>query len=311
MLGMHRHILADKVRNAAFAKALKKVIVPGKSVVADIGSGTGFLGFVAAKLGAKHCYLIERNGDAVELSRRLAEENGIVNCTFLRGESEMIDLPEKVDIIVSETLGNFLYEENMIETLEDAKRFLKPDGMIIPQSVTSFILPVINPRHHRAVNVWDGIGHGLGFTEAKKLSLSKMHSGQFSVKDLLPMKQARQWDSADFLKKNLSIRGAEMEWTLLKTQTIYGFAVWWDAVLAPGIELSTSPLAPRTHWGQVFLPLLEPLTVGKGNTLQLSFTSDSCYRDGVHLSWDSQVMDKKGKVVAEQAMDTRHSLIKV
>ncbi|RZI38071.1 ribonucleotide-diphosphate reductase subunit beta, partial [Herbaspirillum sp. HC18] len=48
----HRTLLADRVRNAAFHAALSKVIRKGESTVADIGTGTGFLGFLAAKLGA-------------------------------------------------------------------------------------------------------------------------------------------------------------------------------------------------------------------------------------------------------------------
>jgi len=37
----HRTLIADQVRNEAFFNALKSVIVPGKSIVADIGAGTG------------------------------------------------------------------------------------------------------------------------------------------------------------------------------------------------------------------------------------------------------------------------------
>ena len=44
----HRTLLADRVRNAAFHAALQRVIVAGKTKVADIGAGTGFLGFMAA-----------------------------------------------------------------------------------------------------------------------------------------------------------------------------------------------------------------------------------------------------------------------
>ena len=48
----HRTLIADTVRNEAFFAALKRVIEPGKTVVADIGAGSGLLGLMAAKLGA-------------------------------------------------------------------------------------------------------------------------------------------------------------------------------------------------------------------------------------------------------------------
>ena len=37
----HRTLVADRVRNAAFHAALKAVITPGETVVADVGAGTG------------------------------------------------------------------------------------------------------------------------------------------------------------------------------------------------------------------------------------------------------------------------------
>ena len=55
----HRTLIADRVRNAAFHEALKSVITPGKTVVADIGAGTGLLGVMAAKLGARDVFLYE------------------------------------------------------------------------------------------------------------------------------------------------------------------------------------------------------------------------------------------------------------
>ena len=48
--------------------------------------------------------------------------------------------------MVSETIGNFPYEENIIETIEDGKRFLKPGGKIMPERLQSFVCPVITNR---------------------------------------------------------------------------------------------------------------------------------------------------------------------
>ena len=48
--------------------------------------------------------------------------------------------PERVDVVVCETLGNYPFEENIIATLNDARaRFLKPGGVIIPHSVEQFV----------------------------------------------------------------------------------------------------------------------------------------------------------------------------
>ena len=44
------------------------------------------------------------------------------------GKIEEIELPEKVDIIISEPMGYMLFNERMLETFLHAKKWLKPDG---------------------------------------------------------------------------------------------------------------------------------------------------------------------------------------
>ncbi len=41
LIEFHRKMLADGVRSAAFEAALRRVIRPGETTVADIGAGTG------------------------------------------------------------------------------------------------------------------------------------------------------------------------------------------------------------------------------------------------------------------------------
>lgn len=47
------------------------------------------------------------------------------------GKIEEIDLPEKVDVIISEPMGYMLYNERMLETYLHAKKWLKPGGKLI------------------------------------------------------------------------------------------------------------------------------------------------------------------------------------
>ena len=46
----------------------------------------------------------------------------------LSGKIEEIELPEKVDMIISEPMGYMLLNERMLETYLHAKKWLKPDG---------------------------------------------------------------------------------------------------------------------------------------------------------------------------------------
>ena len=74
----HRTLLADRVRNAAFHAALRQVIVKGETTVADIGAGSGLLGFLAAKLGAARVDLYE-SAEIVGVARKLLRHNRLAN----------------------------------------------------------------------------------------------------------------------------------------------------------------------------------------------------------------------------------------
>ena len=141
----HRRMLADRVRHDAFRAALAAAIRPGSSTVADIGAGLGVLAFFARELGAREVWLYDP-GPALELAAVVAEHNGIEGLNFVQARSLDVDDPPQVDVAVAEVLGNFAYEEDVLETLRDARRFLKPGGTLIPHSITQWAAPVTSDR---------------------------------------------------------------------------------------------------------------------------------------------------------------------
>jgi protein arginine N-methyltransferase 1 len=285
MIELQRLLLGDTLRNDAFARALKEVIVPGKTVVADIGSGTGFLSFLAEKLGAKECHGYEVTGDLVKLSQKLAKENGMKRCRFSHTHSTAVKKLPQADVVVSETLGNYALEENIIETMNDARRFLKPGGTVMPLKLRQYVEPVISPRLYTELNVWDHVGHNLDFAAAKEIAMNNMYVKDITPKDVL--NQARCWDTIDFTKKNSSIRESTEEWVAPSDTVVYGFALWWEADLTETVTLSTSPFKPSTHWKQIYLPLVKPLSFVAKKKIRVHLHSDSRYSVKIHLRWDT------------------------
>ncbi len=304
MIELHRKLLGDDVRNKAFAEALRRVIVPGETTIADIGAGTGFLSFLAMRLGAKHAMLVEYS-DMLMTAKKLALRNHIDHCTFVHKHSMDLKTTEKFDIVLSETLGNYALEESIIESVEDAKRFLKPKGLIIPGMIRQFLCPVISDRLIKDIDIFPKVGFSLDLTEAREMSLNNMYVKTVDpVKDLPKKNDAiRLWDTVDFSKKNSSLRSATLKW--IHPSTVYGFALWWEAELVPGVILSTSPFAAPTHWEQIFLPLLSPVTIGKGETLELQLKSDTRLSVKINLSWTARLLDTKGKELSVQRLDMR------
>lgn len=303
LIEFHRNMLADAPRNEAFWRALKKVIVPGKTTVADIGSGTGVLGFMARRLGAREVYLYEQ-ASVIELSRKIARDNKIDGCHFFPHPStEALD-PPQVDVVVSEILGNYAFEENMIATLNDARRFLKPGGVIIPGAVAQFAAPVVADRFYRELTVWDGVGFDLDFSAAKAMSLNNAYVRSFKPADLLDDgRTAQVWDRVDFHKNNnKSARSGKAEWTAKAAATVHGLAVWWQAELVPGVLLGTGPKSPKTHWEQLYFPAETPLRLARGDVLAAVISSTSSYEGGTSMRW-SLTQKRQGKTVVRQSMD--------
>ena len=298
----HRTLVADHVRNAAFAEALAAVITPGVTTVADVGAGTGLLGLIAAKLGAKEVFLYE-TAEVAGVAAQLLKANRARNCHLFPCHSTEMQDPPRVDVVVSETLGNYALEENIIDTLNDARaRFLRPGGVVIPSRIAQFVAPVVVPRLDEELRVWDRIGHGLDFSFARTMSLNNAYVRTLAPRDLLDPAGV-QWDVVDLAKQARGTRKGEASWKPKSAVTAYGFAVWWEADLGAGVRMSTAPGSPRTHWEQLYFPLLEPIAVAPGETLTVALRSRSSEEAGTHLAWTAGRLDKTGKQSARQALD--------
>jgi protein arginine N-methyltransferase 1 len=300
----HRTLLADRVRNAAFHAALASVIVKGKTTVADIGTGTGFLGFLAARLGARRVDMYEA-AEIAAVARKLLRHNRLATCRIAELHSTEVANPDRVDVVVCETLGNYPFEENIIATLNDAHaRFLEPGGVIIPRGVEQFACPVTAERLYRELAAWDEVGYGLDFAPAKAMTLNNIYVRWLEPSDLLDGgRAARAWDRVTFDRRNKTTRAGEASWRMSTAVTIYGLALWWRADLADGISLSTGPLDPRTHWEQLYLPVLEPISLRSGQTLAARLRSTTSTEKGTNVTWALAVRDGAGRELARQALD--------
>jgi protein arginine N-methyltransferase 1 len=297
----HRRMLADRVRHEAFRAALKQAIRPGQSTVADIGAGTGVLAFFARELGASAVWLYDP-GPALGLAEAVAARNGIDGLNFVPERSLDVADPPRVDVVVAEVLGNFAYEEDALETLRDAQRFLLPGGTLIPQSIVQWAAPVVTDRFERNLSSWREVGFGLDWSDAERLTRNNMYVYAIEPRDLSGLAPAR-WDALDFRAAIASRRSGLATWRPPAPETVYGFALWWECTLAPGVVLSTSPHAQRTHWDQIYLPVLEPLVLASGDELTLAIdTETGGDQSGIEVRWTARRTQGGGRAPVEQSL---------
>lgn len=297
IIEFHRKMLADEVRSQAFEAALRRVIVPGETTVADIGAGTGILGFMAQRLGAREVHLVEQ-GEVIGLAARLADANAIPGLQFWQAHSGEIIDPPRVDVVVAEILGNLALEENALETLGDARRFLREGGTLIPARIEQWVAPVTSARFRDELCSWDRAPMGLDFSAARALSLDSVYVRRIAPGDLLAGDAGRCWDALDFGSDPGEQRAGTASWPVDAPVHIHGFALWWDCELVPGVRLGTSPFGPPTHWDQVYAPVAEPLACAPGDALAIAIESETGGGEaGIGLRW--QVRQQRGaRIVA-------------
>jgi len=211
-------------------------------------------------------------------------------------------------VVVAEVLGNFAYEEDVLETLRDAHRFLAPNGTLIPHSITQWAAPVASGRFDRDLRSWRDVGFGLDWSDAERITRNNMYVFAIEPADLLDV-AAAQWDAAEFSADVASRRAGNVSWPLANDATVFGFALWWDCTLVPGVVLSTSPHAPRTHWDQIYLPLLEPLEMRAGDELALELSSETGGGEsGIDVRWAAEHR-RAGRIMSQQSLDLGAGLL--
>lgn len=132
-LSQQQNMMQDFVRTSTYEKAIYGNLSDFQDkIVLDVGAGSGILSFFAVQAGAAKVYAVEASNMALHAQQLVTANNLHDRITVIAGKIEEIELPEQVDIIISEPMGYMLYNERMLETYLHAKKWLKPGGKMFP-----------------------------------------------------------------------------------------------------------------------------------------------------------------------------------
>ena len=282
----HAGYLGDQVKLAAYDAALRHVVGP-ESTVLDLGAGTGILGLLAARAGARHVYSVD-TGAIIATAEAVARASGLADrMTFLRGLSTELDLPEKVDVVVCDQTGGLVYDAGAFEYLADAsRRLLRPGGALVPGSFRLLIAPVESRLWAEQVGVWASRPAGFDFAPMAELAANTELRIELSDDEILG--PPSEWAVAD-ADHDGPIRGS-VEIEIGSDGTFNGLAGMFVATLAPGIELTNCPGRAGffRRWQNLY-PLAAPVPVGAGDRVAVTFdvrprTYLATWRVDVHRS---------------------------
>ncbi|MFE3193068.1 hypothetical protein ACFXHA_28925 [Nocardia sp. NPDC059240] len=267
---------ADEVRVEAFDHAVRSCAA-GRTVV-DIGTGADAnWAVVAAESGATRVWAIEALPESAEKARAVVAARGFADIvTVLTGDSRDIELPEKADVCVSETVGAIASSEGVCEIFADAKRRLVHDSAIfIPHRVETVAVPfdyaavlgdagpAFQAEYATYVDrVFQTVGHPF---DLRVCWTEIPHEGRLAPPITV---EVLQFDSREY------------EYTMRESRARIDRAGRFGGI-ALGIRLWASPvdrdpvdsLEQRTSWLPVFVPTSgeQPRTVAPGDEFVLTF----------------------------------------
>lgn len=315
----HELMLRDHIRMVAYEKAIKEAVKPGM-IVADLGTGTGILALWALEAGAKKVYGIDVNKDRIpQALERINRAGNADKFEIFNSLSYDVELPESVDVVVSEILGNLADNEDMTPILADArKRFLKEDGVMLPAKVQTYLTPISSEKAHEQVKNKECRGIN-GQYQLDDLLEKLGVENQFNLYyDCIIPKSA--YLSEPQVAKEFNHDGNdESEYQVRTTYRVTkdakftGFKGSFAAELSDNVTLDISgdDIKGRETadcWKHCYLPIENPVEVKEGDEIELVYSrfypqeKDCVFRQA--CAWEG-IVKRDGKTIYEfgQRMD--------
>ena len=288
-LSAYGRMIGQPKRFDVYRRAIEAAVKPGDRV-ADLGAGPGVFALIAAQAGAAQVFAVEPD-PVVGLAAELAAANGLGDrITVVEKMSTQWFPEEPIDVIVSDLRGVLPTFTHHLPSIADAqRRLLRPGGKLIPAMDEIWAAPV------SAQQVYDH--HLGGFADLED------SSGQASL-DLQAARQrtSHEWCRVELpaqacvatprLVRRLDYAGlddagldgngdvaadlerdadASLEFTVVREAPVHGLAVWFDSLLAPGLQMSNAPADEQLIYGQAFFPLPKPIRARSGDGLSVRF----------------------------------------
>ncbi len=280
-------MIADAGRFNAYAKAIARAVRPGDTV-AEIGCGPGVFSLLACRAGARRVFAIESE-NCIQFARELAAANGFAErIEFFQSDSRKTELPERVNVIVSDLRGVLPLYDHGIPSLEDARqRLLATGGIMIPQrDMLKAAVIEAEEFYSHLMTPWRKSVPELDLSPSVLPILNEFYRGSFKKDQLLTEEQ--DWGLLDYTVGAAKRVTAELDFHAEREGVAHGVCLWFETALFENIGYSSGPGPADSVHGQVFLPWLEPVALRKGQEIQVGLHADLVGQDYI-WRWETRI----------------------
>lgn len=275
----HVPMMNEQERNRAYHDGLARTVGPD-STVFEIGTGSGLLAMMAARLGARSVHTCEAVPLIAQTALRIVACNGLADrVTVLPKPSHAVvlgrDLPTRTDLLVHEIFSSELLGEAVLPAIEDAKaRLLAPGGRVLPAAASLRIALVGGDVLGRHLHVDTAFGFDLREFNTifpKKVPLHR--------EDLAPVLMSEAVDAFRFDFQNASAFPAERRTIALTARVdgvCHGIVQWLRIEVAEGVVFENDPARhrPVANWQPTVYSFDEPMRLRSGETVEVSAMHD-------------------------------------
>lgn len=299
-LGEHAGYLADAVKLAAYEQAFDSLLPGRGKVVLDLGAGTGILGLLAARNGARRVYAVDSGpiiGPAAEVAAASTVADRIVH---IRGRSTEVHLPERADVAVCDQIGGFVYDAGVLAFFADARaRLLAADATLIPARFRMFLAPAECSRVREQIDLWSGSPAGFDFSAFAELAVNTEYRVDADEVRLL----AEGVEVADIAADHIATINGTGGATFHSTGRCDGLVGFFEADMGGGATLTNHPAAPNRmrRWCN-FYPISKGLQVEAGYTAGIRVDVRPALGA---VTWTTTVTDASNS----QLLNERHSTL--
>ena len=277
-------MLTDAVRTNAYADAIARAVRPG-DVVLDLGSGSGVLAILACRAGARRVFAVEQ-GHIADLAAILIATNDCGDrIELIHKRSFDVELPERANVLITETLGNLGFDEMIVPSILDArKRLLTADARLIPSRIALIAAPVeAADLYEREVGSWNQRFVGIDFSPIRVFAANQVRIVDLEERALLA--SAAQLLEVDLATAQSAEISGGARFTVARDGVLHGFGVWFVAALADDVRLSNEPPLRTPNWRQALLPVEQPAAVSRGSEVTLEIDS----ADALNWRWKGAI----------------------
>ena len=266
----HFSMMHDTLRNEAYDKAIREAVSP-ETLVFEIGTGSGLLAMMAARAGAKQVVTTEVETVIAEAARQVVKDNGYEDrVTVLNKNSNQVelgsDLPEKADLLITETFDAGFLGEHAVPSIQHARQYLlKENAQILPRAGTIFACLLESRKLWEECAVDEAAGFDLKSFNKLRENISCKHVQNFPHRRLSPDFEVFHFDLDG---PAILPQQKEIEVTVSEDGLFGVFVIWFRLYLNDHVVLETN-IEDRNCWRMDTQILAEPLPLRKGQVVPL------------------------------------------